>query len=232
MKNNKKSKNKTRTIVITLIVILLVAVVLLSTLFLLFYYRNALSLSAGGDADNANSSAELEDNEEKYKVTAPDAEEYYEDNSEIISKTAVKDSKDITDEKETIELLNTRGFEDCIIVSDYSVDGEYNEATVIDESSDEKHPAYQTYYLTENEDLWMLAVINGKIMATPISYNAQHEQDVPVMLSESDTVTSYDSATNMFFETIPDDSYLSLKQVKKIDVKTLEKLTAEEIEKL
>ena len=52
-----------------------------------------------------------------------------------------------------------------------------------------------------------------------------------MLLSESDQLISYDSATNQFYETEPDSSIIKVIKVKKIDAETLEKYTVEELSK-
>ena len=46
-----------------------------------------------------------------------------------------------------------------------------------------------------------------------------------VVISESATITSYDSTTNKFYEIIPDSSMLIVKTVSRIDAETLDNLT-------
>ena len=60
----------------------------------------------------------------------------------------------------------------------------------------------------------------------------QKESGVQVMLSEEDTITSYDSTTNKFYVNIPNADILTVKKVDKIDAETLDKLTYGELDKL
>ena len=103
--------------------------------------------------------------------------------------------------------------------------GDYSEATEISQGSSTKHPTYQTYYVSKNGDVWTIFMINGAIMANPVSYNIQSDLDAQVILSESNTVMSYDGTTNGFYETIPNKSSLIVKTVDRIDAETLENLT-------
>lgn len=73
-------------------------------------------------------------------------------------------------------------------------------------------------------------MINGSVVANPVSFNIQSELSVQVIISEKDTVTSYDSTTNKFFETIPDESVLLVITVDRIDAETLNSLTIGEID--
>lgn len=172
----------------------------------------------------------LED--ESYRLEAPDAAEYFEQNAKIVSAVDVNGSNAIQSENELNNNLTARGFGDYPIISEYSMDGEYYESTEISETSMEEHPIYQTFYVTASGDVWTIFVINGAVMANPVSYNMQSDLGVQVMISESETVTSYDSTTNKFYVTVPDESVLIVKVVERIDAETLESLTFEVIEGL
>ena len=162
---------------------------------------------------------------EQYHVTPPDADEYFNSNSKVISVIDANMSDDVPTEAQTFETLTERGFTEFSITSDYTMDGTYYDAADISETSTSKHPVYETYYVTESGDVWTIIVINSTIMANPVSYNLQSNLGVQVIISETDTVTSYDSTTNQFYETIPHNSELIVKTVKKIDADTLEALT-------
>ena len=69
-------------------------------------------------------------------------------------------------------------------------------------------------------------------MANPVTYNLQSKLDAQVIISENESVVSYDSTTNMFYETIPDKSALIVKRLKQIDAESLGKLNNEGIDKL
>ncbi|MDD5924078.1 MAG: hypothetical protein PUC88_04740 [Clostridia bacterium] len=167
----------------------------------------------------------------EYKVTYDDANEYYQSNSEVISKIEARDSKSTTTEAETVKQLKERGFTSCVITTNYDMDGNYFDDKEIGNSS-EKHPLYQTYYQTKNNEIWEINLINGTIVANPIYYNIQSDHEAQVIISESDSIMSYDSSTNMFFETIPDESVLIVKNVKELTAEVLENLDYEGIDKL
>ena len=162
---------------------------------------------------------------EQYHVTSPDADEYFNYNSKVIAVIDANMSNDVPTEAQTFEILTERGFTEFSITSDYTMDGTYYDAADILESSASKHPVYETYYVTGSGDVWTIIMINGRIMANPVSYNLQSNLGVQVIISETDTVTSYDSTTNQFYETLPHDSELIVKTVKTIDADTLETLT-------
>ena len=170
------------------------------------------------------------DDEEEFKITPPDAGDYFEENSQIVNVIDVKKSETVPNESMVLEMLAKRGFSQVAVETEYDMDGEYSEAAEISADSDEKHPIYYTYYVNSREELWMIYVINGSVMATPVSYNLQSGKDVQVTFSESEEVTSYDSTTNKFYVTVPDKSELIVKVVEKIDANTLENMTVGEIE--
>lgn len=177
-----------------------------------------------------NSSEDI--NYENYKVESPDADEYFQQNSQVTEEINANDSNEVLTEAEMVETLVERGFKDVPITTEYTMDGIYNDAFEISDSSSNKHPIYKTYYVTEKDELWTIMVINGDVMAIPVSYNLQSTLGVQVVISESNAVTSYDSSTNKFYKNVPNESVMIVKVVEKIDAETLENLTIEEIDAL
>ncbi len=190
-------------------------------------YINSILHRIGLESKSTKAGNEMD----SHTVTAPDAEKYYSDNSEIISEIDVVDSTNVYTEKETCSIFEKRNFVEYTITTEYSMEGVYSSAIDISSDSDKKHPIYQTYYYSENEELWTIYLINGKIMANPVSYNIQSDLNVQVIISEDNTVTSYDSTTNKFYETIPSQSALIVITVDKINAETLDKLTIGEIDR-
>ena len=159
-----------------------------------------------------------------YEITPPDADEYFRNNATIIAELDINDSNEVRTEAEAYNNFADRGFTENPITTEYAMDGKYYRAAEISRSSS-KHPIYQTHYISANGDIWMIFEINGVLMANPLSYNDQSESEVLVVISESATVTSYDSTTNKFYETIPNESELIVKTVSGIDAETLDNLT-------
>ena len=186
-------------------------------------------LILAGFEENVENEDDRESMMKKYEVPTKDAESYYQNNSEIISEINANDSKDVCTEAEAFKYFSERGFTQYSITTQYSMEGIYSDTVDISDTSSEKHPSYQTYYTTQNGDIWTIFIINGNIMANPVSYNIQSELGVQVIISESDTVTSYDSADNKFYETIPKESALIVITVEKINSDALEELTIGEI---
>lgn len=161
-----------------------------------------------------------------------DADEYYAAHATIVSEVAVTESADVQTEQEVQEMVRDRGFTDYPISFEYSMSGEYGGTMEVEEASAEKHPIYQTYYVSTEGELWTIFVINGAVMANPVTYNTESGRDVQLLISETDTVTSYDSAKNKFYVIIPGESEAIVKTVDRIDAETLDKLTVEVIDEL
>ena len=164
--------------------------------------------------------------------TQIDANAYFHDNSNVVSEIEVNVSNSIHTEAEAYNNIIGRGFTEYPIETGYSMNGEYGEPANISDTSSTKHPLYQTVYVADNGNVWSISEINGVIMADPVSYNTQSKLGVQLIISETETVTSYDSRTNKFYETIPNESELIVKTIDRIDAETLEKLTFGEIDKL
>jgi len=165
-----------------------------------------------------------------YEVSRPDADEFFEENSEIVSE--IDASKAGRTEAEVYKNLTDRGFTDMPITVNYTMNGEYGEPKEISSTGSEKHPIYSTYYITESGDVWNVYEINGAVFANPVSYNMKYDRDVQVIISETDNITSYDSTLNKFYVTKPNETALDVRKVDKIDAETLDNLTAREINKL
>ena len=142
-----------------------------------------------------------------------------------------KESEEVQTEKDVVTDLRERGFDDFSITYDSTMEGEYSDATAASENSGDKHPMYQTFFVTDNGDVWTVFAINGAVFANPVFFNLESELEGQVLFSESEELTSYDDETNQFFVTIPEESAVIVKVVDRIDADTLNKLTYEEIQK-
>lgn len=170
-------------------------------------------------------------NYENYKVEPLDAEEYFQENAEIVETVDAKNSPKVLTESGVTTMLKDRGFSGRPITANYSMEGEYSEDFEISDTSETKHPTYQTYYQNKSGELWIILVVEGDIVANPLSFNLQSSLGAQLIVSESDTVTSYDSTTNKFFRTKPKDSAVILRTVERVDATTLDSLTAGELAK-
>lgn len=199
------------------IIILLLAVVLI----VLMQNRN-------NSANTDNSKESIWESSEQSEPI--EGEGYYWDNSELVTAVIEMDqSKDIPSESEVIKILKKRGFTDCTVTYEFDLDGNYIEETEISDSSSEKHPMYLAYYTSSVGDVWTIHIINGKVFAYPASFNLNSDLQAEVIVSETNEITSYDYETNKFIVTIPKETAAIVMTVDRIDAKTLEKLTTEEI---
>lgn len=158
----------------------------------------------------------------KDDIDYPDIKAYFEENSEIKSVTKVKKSKNNLSEQDVIKELEDRGFTQYPITTNYSIDGVFDDEKELSSDSKDKHPVYETYYVTEKGELWVISVIDGTYSATPSYYNLENSDKTPILVSESEEVVSYDSSTNSYYRTIPKKTALDVRVVDKIDAKTIE----------
>ena len=234
----KESKKKTIVVITIVIVVLLIGIGVGIGVFMVHNEKNA-NVPNNGEIQETQSTAGTEtttpneENEEvglgsNYEVPEFDAEAYFRENTTLKSTFDVASSQSIHTESEAYDSFVERGFDGSQVMYEYTMDGTYLGENEISRSSSSKHPMYQTYYATTSGDIWMILEINGSFFATPITYNFSNTQNVPVIVSETDTITSYDSSTNKFFVNIPNASQTVIKTVSKIDAETIEKLTSEE----
>lgn len=232
IKNKKNKTDKKKGISRMIVRFLLFAFILLLLLGILIYlgivrlpaleeYLNSQSVEA------VNTEMGIDD----VIVEHPDANEYYANNSTILLETDVKESKQIQTGSEALKGIRDHGFTDFSIIAEYSIEGIYSNSEIMEDSAD-MHPIYQTFYVSFNEELWTIILINGQIMANPISYNVQSGNEIQLLISENESITSYDSYTNKFYETIPNESELRVMVVDKIDSETLDSLTVEVINQI
>ena len=164
-----------------------------------------------------------------YAKWTPAATNYYENNAELIKTIEVEKSDNVLAEKDVKSLLENKGFGDNPISYDYSIGGNRIDDTNVEDSSMKVHPMYQTLYLSQNGEVWAIYVINGSVFANPVSFNLESDLKAQLLVSESETLTSYDDATNQFYVTIPHSSEVILHTVETINSTTLDRLTIEEI---
>lgn len=157
-------------------------------------------------------------------------EEYYEENSEeIVSVEEVKEDENVFTEKEALKFMADRGFTDYPLTYDFNMDGTYADEAEASAVSEKKHPMYQTLYAAENGSVWTIFIVGRTIAANPASYNLQSDLKAQVLVSETETLTSYTEAGNKFYETVPKESAVILKVVDKITSQKINELTYEEV---
>ena len=160
-----------------------------------------------------------------------DADEYYHKLGTVLKTTNAKKSKEVRKERDAAALIAERGFENAEITSGYSMDGSLSASDAIEADGKKKHPMYAANHITSNGELWNIVIVNDEIFACPVSYNLLEGIDRPVTLSESDHITGYDSETNQFYVTVPDEAKLRIITVEQINAEVLEKWTCEELGK-
>ena len=159
------------------------------------------------------------------------AEQYYNENAEIIS---VKDvtSDNTLSESEVFDYLSEKGFKDPDVTYSYSLTGEYSSEEKADPASNEKHPMYGMYYISQNNEVWYLNIIGEEIFATPLSYCMKYNPAVPIIISTSESTFGYDDEKDKFYKIIPYESAATIKIVDDITAEILDKLTIEEVARL
>lgn len=170
--------------------------------------------------------------EQLQSPVAEDAESYYKETAEgDVTEMDAASSEDVFSEAEAYEFLADRFQIEMFdtIHTEYDMDGTYISTKEIDSDSDEKHPLYEAYYFSGKGEIWTITLVNGSIMASPVSFNTESELDVEVMVSENEYVESYDGRTNKFFKSVPSKDELLVIPVDRIDDSTLDELTASEI---
>lgn len=133
-------------------------------------------------------------------------------------------------ESSVINDLHSRGFDSYPINSEYSMDGEYYDSSEVSAEADDKHPMYETYYLSPDNNLWVIYAVNDAVFAMPANYNLEHQDNVPFVVTESNEIVSYDSYTNKFYTLLPNADTFRIIKADKIDTEILNKLTAEELD--
>ena len=140
-----------------------------------------------------------------------------------------KDAAGIQTEAEVLKTLRERGFTDNPITTEYTSDGEMIDEKEVGES-DETHPYYQTFFISETGEYWTIFATMGNIIANPAGFNLEsNTYGVQLILAESEVLTCYDSSTNSLYKTIPNESELIIKVVDRIDAATLNSLTKESL---
>ena len=219
-------KKVLRILLIVLLVIILLAVVLAALIYFDVISMPEFLLNKNDVDTEISVDSDYKGDPDDYKVEATDAEAYFKQNGTIEDSYDVNDSADTLSEKQVYELLTERGFTTYSIVTEYAMDGTYNGSCEISSDSTDHHPIYLTYYMSSTNEMWQLSVVDGNILASPISYNLTLDaDDVQKMVSESKTITSYDSTTNKIFKTIPNSDVLEVYVVSRIDAATLDGLT-------
>ena len=162
-----------------------------------------------------------------------DAKAYYSKNATVLRTVAANESKQVYTEKQVSAEFAARGFGENIRVNyTYNMDGSAVQAARADKASSRSHPQYTATFVSQSGEYWTISVVNHSITAYPVTYNLEHNRSAELILSESESITAYDSRENCFYDVIPKENVLCVKQIPAITAQALEQLTAQEIEKL
>ena len=162
---------------------------------------------------------------------ASDVEKYFNANTKVLSVVSFDKAVDVKTGKETDALLTGRGFDQYFTLSDYDDGGNPVDETLEVGDSTKKYPVYNTLYMTDNDEMWNIYVLNNEIMAYPITYNVEYDAEVYVIFTESDSMVSYDFYSKCYYETIPKDKTAILIKVDKITADEISSWNAERIVK-
>lgn len=173
---------------------------------------------------NINEYLDYSNNNRTSEEEKIDAMTYYNKYSKVINKVSLEKSTDMMSEEEAYNLFQSYGFTECIIVSDYTETGEYTGPNEIIPFSSNKHPVYRSDYVDEKGNIFEIYLIDGLLMANPVSFNAKSEANIKVVVSSAKTLKSYDSETKTFYETMPKNSIIRVQEVSDSYIETLEKL--------
>ena len=224
----KKSSKKNRSSVLVLAIIICVIMAFIGAI-IYYHVSRAQKAESTASITSSDSVSVSANNSDKL-----DADKYYRENSQkLLSVIPADKSEKVYSEKDVAKQLYSRGFgKNSEITYDYNIDGSLSKGTQIDTDSDSKHPQYTVTFMCKNGDYWNINVCNNCITAYPVTYNLKHNSGAELIIAETASVTAYDSATNSFYETIPKQSVLTLKQIPAVTAQALERLTAQEIDKL
>jgi hypothetical protein len=162
-------------------------------------------------------------------VSSFDADDFFSSYGTILEKHSVSSIEDLQSEREVYELFDIRGFNQYPILSYYTVEGTYTGETEITRTGEDKHPIYETSYVCENGEIWTITFMNGVFTALPEDYNFSSTSDSITIVAESKEMLSYDSSTNSYYRTIPNDDQMHVIVVERINALSLEELSSKGI---
>lgn len=203
---------KTRKMKMLILMVLLIISVVIAVIVSFFFFKKK----------NGNSQDSLE---------AIDADKYYKKNSTVLEKIKLSvNNEHVLTEAAAYKLLIDKGFVNHDIYTMYENDGTYHSAELIDETADICHPIYETIYCTPDEQYWLISIMGDEIVAYPASYNEEHIDRTEVILSESESIFSYDNVTNTLYKNIPKKDILIVKTVVEINADVLNTISEKEME--
>lgn len=168
-------------------------------------------------------------NNDVYTADYIDAEEYFKTNSKSVVSSDAQKSAEMLSEAEATTILHERGFVQFAITTEYSDTGDYYFDREISPDSPERHPVYQTYYCTPNDELWTIVITNNQVTAYPISYLLSNEINVDVVVSQEITITSYDNVSQRFFVSEPNNDVVRVIVVETINATVIDGISADDL---
>ncbi len=222
------AKKKSRAMPIALAVIIVIIAAAAAVIYFTVFGGHGTGGHGTSEATEDTVSTEVEPEEtvdlsSQYELPEFDADEYFENNTSLKDTVSVRSSKDILNERDVYEAFEERGFAAEEAYYEYLLDGSLCDRTAISDYSEEAHPSYQLYYSSRHA-AWLVSNINGDFFATLLSGDGTSPR---IIVSESDTVTSYDSISNKYYINIPDSSSAVIKKVKTLDADELDKIAKE-----
>ncbi len=232
----KKKRKKHPFIGIVLCISIIVGILLLTDYFKIVDYSPLFNGNSGKPGLPIIRLGNNEDEEREGDVNSVpepiNADEYFEENGILVSKVDAEESETMQSGNELVNDFTERGFSEIKMMVPYSSGGSYNGAIIDNNGDTEAYPVYQSSYVSATGILWTIFSINGSVMATPVTYNMQSDNDAKTMISEKETLVSYDGQTDSFYETVPNDTAVIVKRVEKITKELLDSLTVEDIDDL
>jgi hypothetical protein len=146
----------------------------------------------------------------------------------VVSSENVEESKNNKSTADVQAELKDRGFESLLISATYNINGDFDFEYSQNNDIEALHPTYDMVYNNpDNGDQWFIYCYGGQFFAFPITYNQNSGKDVYIVVSEKNSIMSYDCETNTYNEIIPKETDLIIRKVDRIDKKTLDSMTLE-----
>ena len=157
-----------------------------------------------------------------------DEDKYYKENATLYE---IKDAvpEEMFSEAEAIEFLTQKGFTGQPVTYDYTVDCKCIDNCEASADSSDKHPMYQTYFVSEAGEIWLITITGKTITATPISDDFYSTDSVPLIFAETDHLYCFVSNTKKYYIAAPLKSEGKLMIIDDVNAEALGKLTAEDI---
>ena len=231
-------RNKKRIIWIIAGASVVVAVCMIVVLFFVFNSGKSGSGSGGGSGimKSKDFEAYVSTEEQTAEITIDqnelptDAETYFRGMGKVIKKRSANDSTNAYSVGDLEKELTERGFSDLKLECSFTMDGEYLPDHKIGEDRAIKYPMYEGAYVTPNNELWTITVVDNQITAYPVSYNYESKLGFEVVLAEKEQLIAYVGEENRFYDIVPASSVTRMIIVDKISSEVLNSMNKEKID--